>query len=319
MKAMFIRDFSGPEVFYAGEIERPRPGPHDVLVKVYATSVNPVDYKLRQAGAAMGLKPPTVIGYDVSGVVEEIGSEVQDFKVGDEVYYTPEIPGVLGSYGEYHVANEAIVARKPENLSHLEAASIPLAGGTAWDALITRTKLQPAETVLIHGGTGSVGSLAVQIARATGAYVYTTCSGANAGFVRELGADRVIDYKTEDFVKIIQKETQGAGVDVTFDTFGGDLLARSIQAVKSHGRIVGVVSTTGDLNGAFYKNITFHFLFLQRARYKLDALRNLIELGLVKPVVDSVLPLTKIAEAHARLEHGGVKGKIVLDVIHTIW
>lgn len=319
MKAMLIRDFGGPDVFYAGEVERPQPGPHDVLVKVYATSVNPVDYKIRQAGASIGIKPPTVIGYDVSGVVEEIGAEVRDFKVGDEVYYTPEIPGILGSYAEYHIANEAIVSRKPANLSHTEAASLPLAGGTAWDALITRTKLQPGETVLIHGGTGGVGSLAIQIAKAAGAYVYTTCSGSNADFARKLGADRVIDYKTEDFVEIIQKETQSVGVDVAFDAFGGDLFSRSIQVVKPHGRIVGIVSTTGDLNGAFYKNITIHFLFLQRARYKLDALRNLIERGLVKPVVDSVMPITQIADAHSRLEHGGVKGKIVLDVIHTTW
>lgn len=319
MKAMLIRDFGGPDVFYAGEVERPQPGPHDVLVKVYATSVNPVDYKIRQAGAWAGIKPPAVIGYDVSGVVEEIGAEVRDFKVGDEVYYTPEIPGILGSYAEYHIANEAIVSRKPANLSHTEAASLPLAGGTAWDALITRTKLQAGETVLIHGGTGGVGSLAIQIAKAAGAYVYTTCSGSNADFARKLGADRVIDYKTEDFVEIIQKETQSVGVDVAFDAFGGDLFSRSIQVVKPHGRIVGVVSTTGDLNGAFYKNITIHFLFLQRARYKLDALRNLIERGLVKPVVDSVMPITQIADAHSRLEHGGVKGKIVLDVIHTTW
>lgn len=314
---MLIRDFGGPEVFEAAEVERPQPLAHEVLVRVYATSINPVDYKIRQAGAWAGIKPPAIIGYDVSGVVEAIGPEVQDFKVGDEVYYTPEIPGRLGSYAEYHVANEAIVARKPANLSHIEAASIPLAGGTAWDALITRAKLHAAETVLIHGGTGGVGSLAIQIAKAAGAHVYTTCSGANADLARKLGADRVIDYKTENFVEIVQKETRGAGVDVAFDTVGNDILAKSVNAVKPGGRIVGIANTTGDLNGAFYKNITVHFLFLQRARYKLDYLRNLIERDEVKPVVDAVLPLDQVAEAHKRLEHGGVKGKIVLDVQST--
>jgi NADPH:quinone reductase len=314
MKAMIITDFGKTDVFQVRDLPKPTPEANEVLVRVIASSVNPVDYKIRQAGAWAGVQPPAVIGYDVSGVVEAIGPGVKDFKVGDEVFYTPEIPGKGGSYAEYHIANEAIVAHKPANLSHVEAASIPLAGGTAWDALITRAKLSVGETVLIHGGTGGVGSLAVQIARAAGAYVFTTCSAKNVEFAKQLGAHRAIDYKSEDFAEVIARETNGAGVDVVFDAFGGELVARSIPVTKTGGRMVSIVSTDGNVWPAHLKNIDIHYLFLTRERYKLDALRVLLERGQIKPVIDSVLPLEEIAQAHQRLENGGVRGKIVIKV-----
>jgi NADPH2:quinone reductase len=315
MKAMIITDFGSPEVFREQEVPVPQPEANEVLVRVHATSVNPADYKIRRAGQWAGVRPPAIIGYDVSGVVEATGPGVRDFKVGDEVFYTPEMPGRFGSYAEYHVANEAIVARKPANLSHIEAASIPLAGGTAWDALIPRVNVQVGETVFIHGGTGGVGSLAVQIAKAAGAYVFTTCSTPNVELARSLGADRVIDYKTENFVDVLTKETAGRGVDVVFDAVGGQAFSQMLAAARSHGRIVGVAGTSGDLNMALLKNITLHFLSLQRARYKMDALRVLIERGQLKPVIDSVMPLTEVAAAHRRLENGGTRGKIVLRVV----
>ncbi|GCE31388.1 NADPH:quinone oxidoreductase [Dictyobacter alpinus] len=315
MKAMIITGFGGPEVFQAREMPKPTPEADEVLVRVYASSINPVDYKIRQAGSWAGVQPPAIIGYDVSGVVEEVGASVKDFKVGDEVYYTPDIPGRGGSYAEYHVAREAIVAHKPKNLSHLEAASIPLAGGTAWDALITRAQLRPAETVLIHGGTGGVGSLAVQIAHATGAYVFTTCSSKNAELAKQLGADRVIDYKTENYVDVIAKETNGRGVDVVFDTVGGETIANSIAATKMYSRMVSVVDIAGNTYPAFLKNITLHYLFLQRERYKLDYLRNLLEGGKIKPVIAKVMPLEEVAQAQRELEQGGVAGKIVIQVV----
>jgi NADPH:quinone reductase len=314
MKAMVITNFGGTDVFKLQDLPVPQPAANEVLVRVHAVSVNPVDYKIRQAGSWAGIQPPTVIGYDVSGVVEAVGDVVKDFKVGDEVFYTSEIFGRQGSYAEYHVENEAIVAKKPSNLSFIEAASIPLAGGTAWDTLITRAQIKPGESVLIHGGTGGVGSLAVQIAKTAGAYVYTTCSKRHTDLAKQLGADRVIDYTSEDFTEIINKETRGAGIDAVFDTVGGDIIARSISITRLHGRIVGIVDTTGNLNAAFLKNITLHFLFLERARYKLDALRNLIERGQIKPVVASVMPLNEVAKAHQQLEGGGVGGKIVLKV-----
>lgn len=315
MKAMIITGFGGPEVFQEKEIPKPIAEVNEVLVRVYASSVNPVDYKIRQAGSWAGVKPPAVIGYDVSGVVEAIGLGVKDFKVGDEVYYTPEIPGRIGSYAEYHVANEAIVARKPKNISHVEAASVPLAGGTAWDALITRAQLKVGETVLIHGGTGGVGSMAVQIARAAGAYVYTTCSGKNAELAKQLGAHCVIDYKTENFADVIAKETNGEGVDVVFDTVGGEKIVNSIPVTKMNGRIVSVVDITGNTYMAHIKNITFYCLFLRRERYKLDYLRNLIERGQLKPLIAQVMPFTEVAKAHQLLEQGGIAGKIALSVV----
>jgi len=207
-----------------------------------------------------------------------------------------------------------IVAHKPANLTHAEAASTPLAGGTAWDALITRAQLKPAETVLIHG-TGGVGSLAVQIAKAAGARVFAVGSDYMVETLNELGVDRVINYKKEDFKEIVQTETRGGGVDVVLDTVGGDTLSESIPVIKPFGRMVSIVSNQADLSAAGFKNLTVHFMFLQRARYKLDALRVMIENGLIKPVIDAVLPLEKVAEAHRRLEKGGVKGKIVLQVV----
>jgi len=315
MRAMVIKSFGGSDVFQAQDLPTPQPGPGEVLVKVHATSVNPVDYKIRQNGTWAGIQPPAVIGYDVSGVVEALGEGAGDFAVGDQVFYTPDIFTGPGSYAEYHVVHESIVARKPDNLSHMEAASIPLAGGTAWDALITRAQVRPGETALIHAAAGGVGSLAVQIAKTAGATVYATCSSYNRDLVEQLGADVVIDYHSEDVAEVIGRETGGKGVDVVFDTVGGDTIAQSIPITKPGGRIVSVVNTSGDLNAAYGKNITLHFLFLQRARTKLDALREQIERGRIKPVIDSVLPLEDVAEAHAKMERGGVRGKIVLQVV----
>lgn len=315
MRAMFIRDFGGPEVFELRDVPRPEPGPGEVLVRVVASSVNPVDYKIRRSGRWAGVQPPAIIGYDVSGVVEAVGPGVQDFRVGDEVYYTPEIfGGRPGSYAEYHVAPEPIVARKPRNLSHLEAAVVPLAGGTAWDALITRGGLRVGETVFIHGASGGVGHLAVQVAKAAGARVLATCRTESVAFVQGLGADRVIDYRKEDFVEVLCRETDGVGVDLVLDCVGGDAVVRALEVVRPHGRIVSIVSVRGDLGPAHVRNITVHFLFLERARYKLDALRTLTERGQLKPAIDAVFPLEEVSRAHERLEAGGVRGKIAIRV-----
>ncbi len=315
MKAMIITAFGGPEVFKEQDMPKPEPGVNDVLVKVYATSVNPVDYKIRNAGAWAGVKPPAIIGYDVSGVVEAVGSGVKSFNPGDEVYYTPEIVNAQGSYAQYHVANEAIVAIKPSNLNHVEAASIPLAGCTAFDALVTVANIKAGESVLIHAGAGGVGSLALQIAKALGVYVFTTCGSYNKELVKQLGADRIIDYRTEDFVDVVLEETANKGVDVVFDTVGGETLSRSVKAVKPSGRIVSIVSSDVKLDAAKEKNITVSYMFMQRGRSKLDALRALIEKGKVRPVIDSVMPLKDVALAHQKLEKGGVRGKIVLKVV----
>lgn len=315
MQAMIIKDFGGPEVFEASEWPKPTAEGTEVLVRVHATSINPVDYKIRQAGSWAGVKPPAIIGYDVAGVVEAVGSEVKTLKPGDAVFYSPLIfGGKGGSYAEYHVADEAIMALKPQNLSFVEAASLPLAGCTAWDA-VQFMQLQPGQAVLIHAAAGGVGSLAVQMAKAAGAWVFATCSAANQDLVEALGADVVIDYRTEDFVAAVKRWTGGRGVEAAFDTVGGDTLARSVEVLKPHGRAVSIVNTTGDLNGAYGKNVVVYFEFMERARHKMEALRALAEAGNLRPVVDAVLPLSQVAEAHRRVEKGGVRGKVVLQVV----
>ena len=316
MKAMVIRSFGGPEVFEEREVDKPTPGKNEILVKVHATSVNPADYGVRQGIFGPAIKLPAIIGYDVSGVVEAVGECVKDFKVGDEVFYAIGIFDGAGANAEYHVANESIVAKKPSNLSHQEAASVPVAGGTAWAALITKADIRVGETVLIHGAAGGVGSFGVQIAKAAGAYVYATCGSYDADIVKSIGADKVIDYRNENFVDIIQDETSGKGVDVSFSTVGGKVLAESLKVTKASGRAVTVTGVEGDLNIAIRNNITVHFVHLENARPKLEALRTLIERSQLKPVVGMTFPLNRVAEAHQKLQQGGegFYGKIVLEV-----
>jgi NADPH:quinone reductase-like Zn-dependent oxidoreductase len=313
MKAMVIREFGGPEVFEEQTIGQPAIRPNDLLVNVKATSVNPVDLGIREAGQWAGVQPPAVIGYDVSGVITEVGDGVTDFVVGQEVFYTPHILGEAGSYAEYHAVPETIVALKPENLSHTEAASLPLVGCTAWEGLIERANVRLGESVLIHG-CGGVGSLALQIAKAAGAEVFVTCSDTMKPTAEALGADLAIDYESEDFVPLVEEATDGFGVDVVYDAVGGDTLTRSLDVIKPYGRMVGIVSTDAGFSAAFRKNITLYTYFLERDGYKMDALRILAERGEIEPVIDSVMPLDEVAEAHRRLAAGGVKGKIVLAV-----
>ena len=181
MRAMVMPRVGGPELFEERDVERPAPGPGEVLVRVVVAGTNPVDTKLRADGSFAGLEPPVVLGSDVSGVVEEVGAGVAEFGPGDEVYYTPEIfgPGSNGGYAEYHLARAEIVAQKPPSISHEEAAAVPLAGGTAYEVLVRRLAVKIGETVLIHGGAGGVGSFAVQIARAAGARVIATAGPDN--------------------------------------------------------------------------------------------------------------------------------------------
>ncbi|MBA2679336.1 MAG: zinc-binding dehydrogenase [Ktedonobacteraceae bacterium] len=314
MKAMILTQFGGPEVFEEREVPLPHPQAHELLVKVYATSVNPMDIQFRQGGGQWaGITAPTILGYDVSGEVAAVGEEVHDFQVGDAVYYTPD-PFGQGSNAEYHVVHKSIVARKPATLSHLEAASIPLVGSTVWEALITRTQLHAGETVLIHGGAGGIGSLAVQLARAVGATVLATCSGRDSAFVQSLGADATIDYTHKDAMEQVTQQTHGVGVDVVFDAVGKELLARSIAVTKPFGRLVSIIGPTGNVNAALFKNLTIHFATCQRKRSTLDELRVLLEQERIRPTIDVVLPLHEIAQAHRRFEQGGVRGKIILQV-----
>ena len=315
MKVMIIKAFGGADVFEAAEIATPEPGANELLVRIKATSVNPVDYQTRRGDYQDLMTLPAVLGSDVSGVVEKVGGAVEEFAVGDEVYYMPELLQGSGSYAQYHVADKSIVARKPANLSHVEAASMPLVGVTVWDCLMIRGQLQAGESVLIHAGAGGIGSFAIQLAKAMGAYVFTTCSARNIDLPKSLGADRVIDYHKEDYAQVIHQETAGAGVDLVLDTIGGDTIERSFTILRPSGRLISIVdiSQPQNLLAAWDKNVTLHLVFATPYGAKLDRLRELIERGQIRPVIDSVLPLTEVAEAHKKLEQGGVRGKIVLE------
>jgi NADPH2:quinone reductase len=319
MKAIVLTRFGGPDVFELQDVPVPPVGPRQVRVRVHATALNPLDYQIRRGDYAAHVPLPAIIGHDVSGVVEETGSDVVEFSVGDEVYYTPKIFGGAGSYAEQHVADVDLVGRKPRNLSHLEAASLTLVGSTVWEALVERARLSVGETILIHGGAGGVGTVAIQVAKAIGARVLTTAQSGNHAFVRSLGADEAIDYTTGDYVDAVARLTGGAGVHVVFDTIGGDTLTRSPQALTDSGRVVSLVDIAQPQNliDAWGKNAAYHFVFARQNRGKLDALTTLIERDLVKPVIGATLPLAKMGAAHELLEAGGargLRGKVVIDV-----
>ena len=316
MRAMVIPEFGSPDLFEARDVERPEPGPGEVLVRVIAAGTNPVDAKFRSSGDAMGLETPIILGLDVSGVVEEVGPGVTDLAPGDEVYYTPEVSGPRSnaSYAEYNVAPAGIVAKKPASLSHEEAAAVPLAGGTAYEAIVRRLAMRVGETILIHGGAGGVGSFAVQIAKASGARVLASAGTHNQDTLRELGVDVPIDYTSEDVFEVALDDTAGAGVDAVFDTVGGDLIARSIQATRVFGRLASIISLQGDLTPGYRLNQTFNGVFLLRERARLDEMTRLIERRQMRPLVDEVLPLDQVAKTHERLESGHGRGKVVLRV-----
>ena len=314
MRAMIIKAFGGLDVFEARDLRAPGPGPGELLVKVHASGTNPVDAKIRQNGTWAGITPPAILGYDVSGVVESVGLGVTDFGVGDEVYYTPEIAGnQAGSYAEHNVVPAAIVARKPEVLTHTEAAAVPLAGGTAWEALVRRLAVRAGETVLIHGGAGGVGSFAVQIAKAAGARVLATAGPSNQGTLAELGADVAIDYHEADVAQVVLDLTGGEGVDAVFDVAGGNIPS-SLEATRPLGRLATILGPKGDLTPLYRRNQTLHGVFLLRERRRLEELAVLLERGQLRPLVERVLPLERVAEAHERLDSGHGRGKIVLAV-----
>lgn len=315
MRAICMERFGGPDVLVERDVPRPKPGPGEVLVKVHATSVNHIDTVLRRT-PGYGVQPPAILGADVSGEVASVGDGVRHLRVEDEVYYTPEVGlGRAGTYAEYHVVPAEIVARKPRTVSHAKAAAIPLAGSTAWQALVDRAAIRAGETVLVHGGGGGVGSFAVQIARAAGCRVLATCGRYNFFLVRQIGAARAIDYRKEDFVDVVRQETDG-GADVILDTQGGAVFQRSLEALAPGGRIVTTRSDGPiDLGAAQARNVTVHCLRTQRSRETLESLCRLVERGQIEPIAGDVRHLNDAPNAHRDIEQGcGRHGKIVLRV-----
>ena len=319
MKAVVLNSFGGPDAFELRELPKPVPGPGQVLVRVHATSVNPLDFQVRRGDYPDLVPLPAITGHDVSGVVEAVGAGVTAFAPGDEVWYTPQIFGGPGSYAEYHVAAENIIGKKPASLSHMEAASLSLVGGTAWEALVGRTAPRVGETILVHGGAGGVGHVAIQLAKAIGARVITTVRGTNFEFARNMGADVLIDYENEDYVDAVMRETSGRGVDVVVDTIGGDTLSRSAEALAQLGRLVTIVDIAQPQNliHAWGKNASYHFVFTRQNRGKLDELSALVERGQLRPHVGATYTLAEIPLAHARLESRdkGLRGKIAIAVV----
>ena len=318
MKALILKSFGGPESFELRDVPKPVPHTGQVLVRVHATSINPLDYQVRRGDYADLVPLPAITGHDVSGVVEEVGPGVTSLAPGDEVWYTPQIFDGPGSYAEYHVAAEGIIGKKPPALSHLEAASLSLVGGTAWEALVVRAALRVGESILVHGGAGGVGHVAIQLAKAIGAQVFTTVRDVNVEFARSLGADVIIDYEKEDYVDAILRETGGRGVDVVFDTIGGTTLSRSPDALAQLGRVVTIVDTAHPQNlvQAWGRNASYHFVFTRQNRGKLDEMSALITNGQLRPYVGAVYSLADIPLAHSRLEspNNGIQGKIAIAV-----
>lgn len=311
MRAEVISRFGDAGVFHEEDAPIPEPRSDEVLVRVRATSVNPVDAKIRRGGG-FGISPPAILGYDVSGTVEAAGDSVTGFGPGDEVFYSPPID-TRGSYAEFHAVPARVITHKPPSLTHEEAAALPLAGCTAIQGLLDRARLQTGDRVLVHGD-GGVGSLAVQIARAAGCHVVVVGSDYMQEKLLTLGADRAIDYHREDFIDVVSSELGEGSIDIIFDTVGGDTLERSLPLAADCCRLVTILE---DCRGAFgpaiAKNVRLELLLMYRSGVTMARLARLVERGLLRPIVDSVMPLARVAEAHERLEAGGVRGKIVLS------
>jgi len=309
MKAVLIYKYGGPEVLkYEENVPEPVINPDDVLIKVFATSVNPIDWKVRQGQrSSINREFPIILGWDVSGVIEKIGAEVKDYKVGDEVYARPDVSR-NGTYAEYVAVRAKEIYFKPKTIDHLASAAIPLAGLTAWQGIFDHGKLQAGQKILIHGAAGGVGTLAVQLAKWKGAYVIGTASEKNIAFLKELGADEVIDYHKENF------EEKLKDIDVVFDTIGGETQIKSLQVLKPGGILVSTVGIK-DEAAVKAKGIQGVQYGAQSVPGDLKQLAELADAGKIKPVIAQVLPLSDIVKAHQLSEEGHTRGKIVLQVV----
>lgn len=309
MKAIRIHEFGGPEVLKYEDAPMPSPEKDEVLIKIYASGVNPVDWKIR-AGLAQQSFPvdlPLIPGWDVSGEIEEVGSDILNFRKGDEVYSRPD-PTRNGTYAEYVVVKADQVNSKPKCLDHDKAAAIPLAGLTAWQGLFEHGNLESGQKVLIHAASGGVGTFAVQFAKWKGAYVIGTASEENIDFLYDLGADEVIDYKAEKF------EDKVKDVDLVFDLIGGETQKRSLQVIKKGGRLVTTVKPENQ-EAAKEKDIQVIGYMAKSLPADLQQIADLVDSGKIKPIVTKILPLKDAAEAQRQIESHHTRGKIVLKVI----
>ncbi|KOV44398.1 MULTISPECIES: NADP-dependent oxidoreductase [Streptomyces] len=307
MRAIVVKEWGGPENLVEREIERPEPGLGEVLVRVHAAGVNPVDWKTRASGALIAWGETPIVGWDVSGTVEAVGPGVTLYAPGDEVYGMPHFPRQAGGYAEYVVAPARHFARKPASLDHVQAAALPLAALTAWQALVDTAGITAGQRVLVHAAAGGVGHLAVQIAKARGAYVIGTASAAKHEVLRELGADELIDYRSVDFAEAV------SDVDVVLDALGGETAERSLKVLRSGGHLVSLPGPDSVPAGA--DGVNASWVLVDPDLKGLEAIADLADKGLLKPLVETVLPLAEAARAHEIGEQGRTTGKIVLTVV----
>src|ERR1700736_2837460 len=308
MKAVRIHNYGGPEVLKYEDAPRPEPQADEVLVRVHAAGVNPIDWKVRE-GHMKDFWPhklPLILGWDLSGVVEELGRGVSRFKIGDEVYSVPD-PTRHGTYADYIVVRESEVALKPNALHHIRAAAVPLTALTAWQALFDTAQLQPGQRVLIHGAAGGVGHFAVQLAKWKGAHVMGTASTKNHEMLYELGADELIDYTVLKFESIVRD------VDVVLDTIGGDTQERSWQVLKKGGTLVSLVQQPSESKAKEHGARGIRLGARPNGR-ELAEIAKIIDAGKLAPVIDRILPLSEARRAHELSQSGHTHGKIVLRV-----
>ena len=331
MKALVVDRYRKKGALRLGDMPEPDLRDNDVLVEIHAAGVNPLDSKIRDGEFKLILpyRLPLILGNDVAGVVVRVGSNVRRFKPGQEVYARPD-KDRIGTFAEFIAMNEADVAMKPKTLTMEEAASIPLVGLTAWQVLVERANLEKGQKVLIHAGSGGVGTFAIQLAKHIGATVATTTSTANVDLVKSLGADIVIDYKKEDF-KIL------SGYDVVLNSLGKDALEKSLSVLKAGGKLISI---SGPPDAEFAKDIgaswflqqvmrllsfgirqkakrdgvSYSFLFMRANGEQLSKITSLIESGIIRPVMDRVFPFEATQEALTYIETGRSKGKVVVRV-----
>ena len=331
MKAFFI-DRYGKQNGMIGEVPDPAVGVHDVLIQVHATSVNPLDSKIRTGEFKLILPYtfPLVLGNDLAGVVVRTGSAVKRFKPGDEVYARPP-EDRIGTFAELIAVNENALAMKPSNLDMAEAASVPLALLTAWQALVETAQLKKGQKVLIHAGSGGVGTLAIQLAKHLGAFVATTTSTANVEWVKALGADVVIDYKHQDFANELRD------FDVVLNSLGTDVLDKSLKVLKPGGQLISIsgpptalfaqeqglswplqqvmrLLSLGNRRRARKQDIKYTFVFMRANGAQLQQISALVEAGIINPVIDRTFSFESTAEALEYVEQGRAKGKVVVTI-----
>jgi len=330
MKAFILDAYKKKGALRFGDTPEPELRDDDVLVEIHAAGLNPLDAKIRDGAFKMILpyRPPFILGHEMAGTIVRVGSNVRSFKAGDQVYARPR-DGRIGTFAPLIAVNQADLALKPANLSMEEAASIPLVGLTAWQALVEQAGLKQGQKVLIHAGSGGVGTFAIQLAKHLGATVATTTSTANVALVERLGADIVIDYKKEDF------EASLSGYDVVLNSLDGDTLRKSLNVLRPGGKLISISGppdpafareqgsnwllrqvfrflSRGIRSGARRRGVDYAFLFMRANGQQLGRIAALIEDGSIRPVIDKVFPFDALNQAMTHLETGRAKGKVVV-------